>query len=170
MSAIEREGRPANVVPLQLRPVGLTEARKFVGFEHRHNLAPKFGLFSVGVESEGELVGVAIVGRPVARMLDDGWTAEVTRCCTVGTANACSMLYGACARAAKALGFRRLFTYTLASEPGASLKASGWRLDAELAPRKGWDTPSRPRVVMDLFGNERTPLEAKVRWVKDLAA
>jgi hypothetical protein len=153
---------------MNLRPVGLDAARRFVGDVHRHNLPPKFGLFAVGAEVDERLVGVAIVGRPVARMLDDGWTCEVVRLATDGTPNACSMLYGAASRAAKALGYRRIYTYTLQSEPGSSLKASGWTLDAELGARKSWDTPSRPRVQSDLFGNERRPSGPKFRWVKHL--
>ncbi len=154
---------------LTLRPVGLTEARTFVGQVHRHNLPPKFGTFAVGAERDGELIGVAIVGRPVARALDDGFTAEVSRLATDGTPNACSMLYGACSRAAKALGYRRLITYTLQSESGISLRASGWTLDDTLAARPSWDCPSRPRVQTDLFGNERRPSEPKYRWLKEFA-
>jgi hypothetical protein len=95
--------------------------------------------------AEGELRGVAIVGRPVARKLDNGWTLEVNRVCTDGARNACSMLYGAAWRAAKALGFRRLITYTLPEEGGASLRATGWRL---LGERGGgnWNVPTRPRI------------------------
>lgn len=155
---------------LKLRPVGITEARRFVGEVHRHNLPPKSGMFAVGAERDGELVGVAIVGRPVARMLDDGMTAEVSRLATDGSPNACSLLYGACSRAAKALGYRRLITYTLQSESGASLRASGWVADAELGVRPSWDCPSRPRAQVDLFGNERRPSEPKIRWVKEFTS
>jgi hypothetical protein len=107
-----------------LRPCTITEARRFIGRHHRHSAAPSSGLFAVAVGNP-ELCGVALVGRPVARRLDDGWTAEITRVCTLGERNACSMLYGACVRAAKALGYRRIITYTLASESGASLRATG---------------------------------------------
>lgn len=155
---------------LRLRPVTLTEARRFVGEHHRHNLPPRGHLFSVGVEVEGQLVGVAIASRPVARMLDDGRTVEVVRTCTDGTPNANSMLYGAITRAAKALGYDRAFTYTLASEPGTSLRAAGWARDADLKARPTWDTPSRRREQTDLFGQDRRPSEPKVRWVKELAA
>jgi hypothetical protein len=96
-------------------------------------------------QSDGLIVGVAIVGRPVARMLDDGFTCEVTRVCTDGAGNACSMLYGTCWRAARALGFTRAVTYTEANESGASLRAAGWLLDAELEPRTGWGWSGRPR-------------------------
>jgi hypothetical protein len=95
--------------------------------------------FCLGVAIVDTLVGVATVGRPVARHLDDGYTLEVNRTCTLdGTPNVNSMLYGAAWRAAKALGYRRLITYTQEGESGASLRAAGWRLIAELSPRPGW--------------------------------
>lgn len=90
-------------------------------------------------------MGVAVVGRPVARMLQDGFTAEVTRLCTDGTRNACSMLYSACWRAAKALGYRKMITYILNTEPGTSLKAAGWKVIGERGGGS-WSVPSRPRV------------------------
>lgn len=155
-------------VPLTLVPVTRDVARKFVGQHHRHNLPPVMVRIAVGVEAGGELVGVATAHNPVARMLDDGRTLEVTRSCTDGTPNVNSMLYGAITRAAKALGFHRLYTYTLATEPGASLKAAGWIRDAELGERPSWDCPSRPRVQVDLFGEERRPPGPKIRWVKVL--
>jgi hypothetical protein len=102
-------------------------------------------LFSIGAALDGQIVGVAIVGRPVSRHRDDGVTAEVTRLCTDGTRNACSFLYGAAARAAFALGFKRIGTYILKSEPGVSLTAAGWRLIGE-TPGRSWSVPSRPRV------------------------
>lgn len=151
---------------MNLRPVSIAEARAVVGRLHRHNKPPQGGLFAVGVEEDGELVGVAIIGRPVARMLDDGWTCEVVRVATTGARNACSMLYGAASRAAKALGFRRIYTYTLAEEPGTSLKASGWAHDADLKARPTWSCPSRPRYQVDLFGTDQRPPGAKVRWIK----
>jgi hypothetical protein len=153
---------------VNLRPVDLATARRFVGEHHRHNLPPVGWKWGVGVECDGELVGVAIASRPVARMLDDGLTLEVTRTCTNGARNANSMLYGAIARAAKALGYVRLITYTLASEPGSSLRASGFTLTEEMGERATWATPSRPRYQQDLFGNEHRPTEAKVRWERAL--
>lgn len=152
---------------LALVPVTREEARRFVGQHHRHNLPPKSWKFGVGVAAGGQLVGVGIAGRPVARLLDDGSTIEVVRVCTDGTPNACSMLYGALARAARALGFRRIITYTLGSEPGTSLLAAGWEREAELPARPGWDN-GRHRVTVDLFGQHRTPPGPKVRWVKVL--
>lgn len=123
----------------------LDEANAFVAQHHRHHRPVIGHLFSLGAVLGDEIVGVAIVGRPVARMRDDGLTAEVTRLCTDGTRNACSFLYGAAARAAFALGFQRIGTYILDSEPGTSLKAAGWKLIAEVQGRS-WSCPSRPRV------------------------
>jgi hypothetical protein len=102
--------------------------------------------FSIAVsDSNDDVRGVAIVGRPVARRLDNGWTLEVNRCCTDGTKNACSMLYGAAWRAAKALGYKKLITYTLPSEGGASLRASNWKLIGE-AGGGNWNVKTRPRI------------------------
>lgn len=137
---------------LRLVPVSLKEANAYVEQHHR----PARGcLFCIGVE-EGEIRGVAIVGRPVARELQDGYTAEVLRVCTDGARNACSMLYGAAWRAARAIGYRRLVTYTLPEEGGSSLRAAGWALIGA-AGGGSWDTPSRPRV--DLH-----PTQEKLRW------
>lgn len=136
--------------------MSLSDAVEFCAQHHRHHKPPVGGLFAVGV-AVGELVhGIAIVGRPVARGNQDGWTAEVTRVATDGAPNACSMLYAACWRAARALGYRQLITYTLASESGASLRAAGWRTVGEVKGRS-WSCPVRPRV-------DRHPLQDKLRW------
>jgi hypothetical protein len=133
------------------------EANRLVGQWHRHHRPVVGHRFSIGVENEGRICGAAIVGRPVARMLDDGFTAEVTRCVTDGTKNACSMLYAACWRAWRAMGGTRLITYTLASETGTSLNASGWKALYQTANRpQGWDTPGRPRVP--------NPQQPKTLW------
>lgn len=123
---------------LTLRPVSFAQARAFVQELHRHNKPPVGHKFSVGVEDDGKLVGVAMAGRPIARGYDDGLTLEVNRTCTDGTRNANSMLYGAVWRAAKALGYRRLITYTQADESGASLRAVGWRMLAIRPARASW--------------------------------
>lgn len=141
---------------LGLIPVDLIEANAFVAELHRHHKPVVGHKFSLGAVKDGKVVGVAIVGRPVARRLDDGVTLEVTRLCTDGTRNACSFLYGACARACFALGYKRIGTYILASENGASLRASGWRLVGG-SPGKSWSVPSRPRV-------DTHPLEPKLRF------
>lgn len=131
---------------LRVVPVKFADACGFVSMWHRHHKPPAGCKFCLGVADEMDILrGVAIVGRPVARAFDDGLTLEVNRTATDGARNANSMLYGSAWRAAKALGYRRLVTYTQAGESGASLKAAGWRVVAELAPRPGWNTPSRPR-------------------------
>jgi hypothetical protein len=128
---------------------------------HRHHQPPRGMIFAVGAATEdGVLVAVAIAGRPVARLFDNGQTLEVTRVTSDGTLNACSLLYGACWRAAKALGYTRLITYTQAGEDGASLRAAGWRIIAERAAHKGWDRPSRPRHETGTEGIPRTLWEA----------
>ncbi len=133
---------------LIITPINLDEANAFVAAHHRHH-APvpgaKFCIAAAMCHAMGIVHGVAIVGRPVARMIDNGWTLEVNRCCTDGTRNACSMLYGAAWRAAKALGYRRLITYTLPAEGGASLRASGWKLIGERGGGN-WNCTSRPRI------------------------
>jgi len=130
---------------IEIVPVTFADACEFVRRFHRHHKPPIGHKFSVAVAANGQVVGVAMVGRPVARHYDDGLTLEVNRTCTDGYPNANSALYGAAWRAAKALGYRRLITYTLASESGASLKASGWRIVAQREARAGWSAPSRPR-------------------------
>lgn len=129
---------------LQLRKVELVTANDFVRVLHRHHRPVVGHKFSLGAVAGEFLVGVVIVGRPVSRMRDDGNTLEVTRLCTDGTRNACSFLYGAAARACFALGYRRIGTYLLASETGASVLGAGWRC---LGERGGgsWSVPSRPR-------------------------
>lgn len=145
---------------LQHTRIGLDEANAFVAQHHRHHKPVVGHLFSLGAVLEGQIVGVAIVGRPVARMRDDGMTVEVTRLATDGTKNACSFLYGAASRAAFALGYARIGTYILASEGGTTLRAAGWRQIAEVRGRS-WTTPSRPRVdkhpTQDKLLFERTP-------------
>jgi hypothetical protein len=120
-------------------PLTFAQAASFVEQHHRHHKPPVGTKFVLGVAREdGDLVGVAMVGRPVARHFDDGLTLEVNRTCTDGTANANSALYGAAWRAAKALGYRRLITYTQAGESGASLSGAGWRIVAERPARGSW--------------------------------
>lgn len=155
---------------LRLVPLSIKAAGRFVAEHHRHNRPPHGALFAVGAKRGDQLAGVAIIGRPVARMLDDGATCEVVRLCTDGTRNACSLLYSAAARAADALGYRRIITYTLASESGASLRAVAWQVDAEIKGQATWSRPSRDRVQVDLFGDQTRPAEDKVRWVRHLSA
>ena len=153
---------------LEIRPITLRAANAYVREKHRHNLPTNGHKFSIACYDGERLCGVAIAGQPVARKLDDGLTIEIRRVCTDGTYNACSILYGACARCAKAMGYKRVITYTLKSEPGTSLKASGFRNDGE-AGGTSWNMPSRPREVIqtNLLGDERKyPDEMKIRWVK----
>ncbi|WOF23810.1 hypothetical protein N8K70_03780 [Microbacterium betulae] len=131
---------------LRIVPVDLKHAQEFVDAHHRHHAAPVGHKFSVGVAKGERLVGVAIVGRPVSRVIQsEGRTLEVIRSATDGTRNANSMLYGACKRATFALGYDRLITYTQDGETGASLRAAGYRVLAQRPSRPGWSTPSRPR-------------------------
>jgi len=141
---------------LQIVPTTISAASSFVEQHHRHHRPPVGGLFAVAVADGDEVRGVAIVGRPVARRLDDGWTAEVTRVATDGARNACSMLYGACWRAARALGYRRLVTYTLPEEGGGSLRGAGYTCVGE-AGGGSWARRDRPRV-------DRHPTQIKLRW------
>ncbi len=158
---------------LKVIPLDLKKANQYVLENHRHNGKVLIHRFSIGVVDGDKLVGVAIVGNPSARRLDDGKTLEVKRVCTDGTRNACSILYGRCARIAKEMGWQRIITYTLESEGGASLRASGWKVDANNVGGKHWDVPSRPRVVYEetLFGTSIAPYpidEKKTRWIKEL--
>ena len=148
-------------MPLSIVPVGWSEAQDFVRSFHRHNKPPIGHVFSVGVSDGAELVGVAICGRPVARMLDDGQTLEVTRCCVNESApkGACSFLYSRAWRAARALGWSRLITYTLQSEGGASLRGAGWMQVGVVPARNPSDWQNRA-------GREWQPVvgQAKFRW------
>ena len=135
---------------LEIVPLTQREARAWIEEHHRHHPAPRGDVFRLGVADEsGRIRGVAMIGRPVARGYQDGSTLEVNRVATDGCPNACSALYGAAWRAARALGWRRLVTYTLASESGSSLRGAGWRIVGERAARS-WeadnDPESRPRV------------------------
>ena len=129
---------------LELQPISRDEACAFIRDHHRHHLPPQGWKFGIAVNDGARVVGIVTVGRPVARALDDGYTLEVTRCCTDGTPHVCSKLYAAAWRAARALGYRRLITYTLADETGVSLTAAGWRVVGEVRGRP-WSCPSRPR-------------------------
>ncbi|SFE42276.1 hypothetical protein SAMN04487969_102445 [Paenibacillus algorifonticola] len=141
---------------LETQPITYADACAYVEQYHRHHPAPQGHKFSIAVADEHKVVGVVMVGRPVARHLDNGRTLEVTRCCTDGTRNAPSKLYAAAWQAAKAMGYRRLVTYTLAQEPGTSLRASGWR---SLYQTQGgsWNCESRPRL-------DKHPTGQKTIW------
>ena len=145
---------------LTLTPVSLAKANAFVAEYHRHHKPTVGHKFSIGCSENGRLVGVAIVGRPVSRYLDDGLTLEVNRLCTTGAENACSMLYGAAARAARAMGYQKIITYTLDTEPGTSLRAAGWQC-AGPAGGERWTGKRRPAA--DLY-----PPQKKLRYEKQL--
>ena len=158
---------------LTIRPIDLKTANRYVMDNHRHNGKVLVHRFSIACYDGDRLCGVAIVANPSARKLDDGKTVEVKRVCTDGTRNACSILYGRCARIAKEMGWEKIITYTLESEGGASLRASGWSVDAENVGGKDWNMPSRPRMVTEvtLFGEitANYPIGVKkTRWVKIL--
>jgi hypothetical protein len=146
---------------LALKPITLREANEFVAQHHRHHKPTTGHKFSIGVQANGQLVGVAICGRPVSRYLDDGFTLEISRVCTDGTKNACSMLYGACTRAAKAMGYRRVITYILESEPGASLKASGFTCEGRAGGLE-WTGNRKPK------DSGQYPHQMKTRWAKQI--
>ena len=141
---------------LEVVPIKQKEANEYVRRHHRHHKPVIGSIFQLAASKNGSICGVAIVGRPVSRHIDDGWTLEVNRCCTDGTRNACSLLYAAAWKAAKALGYRRLITYTLPEEGGASLRGAGWRLVGQRGGGK-WSRSPRPRV--DLH-----PTQAKFMW------
>lgn len=144
---------------LEICPITLKEANAFVEQHHRHHKAVVGHKYSIGCSDGEKIVGVAIVGRPVSRHLDDGWTLEVNRLCTDGTRNACSMLYAAAWRAARAMGYKKLITYILASETGSSLKAAGWKCVGQTGGIR-WTGKRRPEV--DLY-----PAQMKIRFEKE---
>ena len=141
---------------MRITPITLREASAFVEKHHRHHKPPQGALFAIAASEGDQVVGVAIVGRPVARLANDGWTAEVTRLCTIGNKNACSMLYGASWRAARAMGYRKLITYTLPQEGGSSLRGAGWTCLGE-AGGGSWSRKDRPRV-------DTHPTQIKLKW------
>lgn len=146
---------------LKLAPISIREASRYVLHHHRHHRPPQGALFALAVEANGQLVGVAIVGRPVGRGAQDGRTVEITRVCTDGTSNACSFLYSRCRRAAVALGYERVLTYTRQDEGGASPRAAGFEQEALLDARSWADeyTQTDGKGRQD----QSTPA-ARVRW------
>jgi hypothetical protein len=151
----------------EIRPIERDQARAFVDEHHAHNKAPVSWRFGAGIWNGAQLIGVVMVGRPVARMIDGATVVEVNRLCIRRDApgelrwNACSLAYGWAAREAKRRGFAKIITYTLESEPGTTLKAAGWIAEAKT---KGgsWNRPSRGREVV-------APLCKKIRWARELA-
>ena len=146
---------------LKLIPITLRQANAFVQAYHRHHKPSVGHKFSIGVADGEKLVGVVICGRPVSRRLDDGFTLEVNRVCTDGTKNACSMLYGASCRAAKAMGYHKVITYILESEPGTSLKAAGFHCGGRAGGLE-WNGVRKPKQ------ENQYPHEMKTRWSKEV--
>lgn len=142
-----------------ISPITLTEAKIFISSHHRHHKPPVGGLYAIAVSQKTSVIGVVVVGRPVSRMADNGWTAEVTRVCTLGHKNVCSMLYQAAWRAARAMGYKKLITYTLPEEGGASLRAAGWKCLGE-AGGGSWNRKERPRV-------DQHPTQTKMKWERE---
>lgn len=143
---------------LEIRPIHLTQAKQFVRDHHRHNIPPVGGKFAVACYEDDRLCGVAICGRPTARYSDDGRTLEIYRNCTDGTFNACSKLYGAACQVAKAMGYKRIITYTLASENGSSLRASNFTHEGE-AGGVAWTGQRKRNYYI-------SPEEMKNRWAR----
>jgi len=145
---------------LELAPVSLKQANAYVKERHRHHGPVTGHKFSLGAKSGGTLVGVAIIGRPVSRYLDNGETLEVTRVCTDGTKNACSFLYAAAWRAARAMGYKKLITYILDTESGVSVEAAGFKRADGLAGGKRWTGKRKPPA--DLY-----PPQMKYRYERE---
>ena len=141
-------------------PLPLDEANAFVAKHHRHHKPVQGYKFAIGAAKDGHIVGVIIAGRPVSRHLDNGWTLEVTRACSDGTRNVNSFLYGRVTKAAAAMGYTRIVTYTMQGESGASMRAVGWR-EIGLCGGGLWNREGRPRVDVH-------PLQRKIRWEAEL--
>jgi len=156
---------------MESRQILLSEANAFVLEHHRHHDVAQGHKWSIGAYKDGNLCGVAIVGRPTGRKFDDGKTLEVTRLCTDGTRNACSFLYAAAARRAKKEGYVRIITYILQNESGTSLKASGWKLTETKAGKPRWNKQryhDRPQQLT-FFPKKEPPGVYKKRWEKQLS-
>jgi len=146
---------------MKIVPITLKAANAFVTQYHRHHKASVGHKFSIGLSENDNLIGVAIMGRPVARGSDNGFTIEVARLCTNGAKNACSMLYQAAARSSKELGYNKIQTYILEIESGTSLKASGWKMEAVTAGGQWKHTDGKERRTDQ-------PTMPKQRWVREL--
>lgn len=144
---------------MEIRPITFKVASDFINNNHRHHKATIGCKFCIGLYDKEKLIGCAVCGRPVSRYLDDGMTCEINRVCTDGAKNACSMLYGACCRVGKAMGYKKIITYTLESELGTSLKASNFKNEG-VAGGRVW-TGSRKR-------DNGVPKERKIRWSREL--
>lgn len=142
-------------------PLELKQANEFVKMFHRHHPPVYRDKFRIGALLNDKLVGVIQVGRPVSRMLDDGFTLEVVRLCTDGSPQICSFLYSKAARIAKEMGYKKIITYILQSEAGTSLKATGWKCETQKCGGGDWNRIGRPRMT-------KAPQCLKQRWCKIL--
>ena len=145
-------------------PINIKEANEFIFSFHRHNKPTVGGRWAIGLEHDGELIGVAIVGRPIARMNENGFTAEVTRVCVRDNSpkGANSMLYAACWRAWRAMGGKKIITYTLKDESGASLRGAGWKVIGNVVPSGDWGSSKRKRDWQPVFG------QLKLKWERNI--
>ena len=143
---------------MNFQPISLKTANEFVLFNHRHNKPVTGHKFSIGLFDNDKLIGVAICGRPVARMADDGLTLEILRVCTDGTRNANSMLYSRVKKIAQVMGYKKVLTYTLAEESGSSLRAVGAQKSGIVKPHE-WSRKKRKRNSQDVYKKE------KIRWI-----
>ena len=155
-------------------PMELKDAQNFINAHHRHHQASHRDKFRIEASDGKNIIGVIQVGRPISRALDDGHTLEVLRLCTTGEKDVCSFLYSRAARIAKEMGYEKIITYILETESGTSLKASGWKKEADGVGGSDWNVPSRPREVIatqiSLFDEKpKYPVNVKKqRWVKFL--
>jgi len=145
---------------MKIIPLRMSQANEFISKYHRHNkpVDHRAHRFSIGlVDDSGKLIGVAIAGQPIAQKNDDGFTLEVLRVCVLdGYPNANSMLYGRVKRIGMLMGYRRIITYTLESESGASLRAIGAK--PTRIRTYTWSRPARPR------DDQEVTYLPKLRW------
>jgi len=144
-------------------PITFEKACRFVNMHHRHHFNSHAHKWSIGYEEEGKLIGVGMIGRPLNRHLDDGLSLEITRVCVLeNNPNVCSIIISALCRSAKSMGYKRVYTYTLESESGSSLKGCGFENMATTISKK-W---VRHRTIQTkLFTNKLDHLlENKIRW------
>lgn len=158
---------------LEAEPIELKQAQAFINQLHRHHAAAVRDKFRIAAKRDGQIVGVAQVGRPISRNLCDGYTLEVIRLCTDGSKDVCSFLYSRCARIAKEMGYRKIITYILATETGTSLKASGWTLEDDNCGGATWEnctrTKERPVQLSMIEQKQKYPVGIpKQRWSKEL--
>lgn len=148
------EKQAGDSVALELVPMTIKEAKMFVREIHRHNRVLVGALAVIAAAENGRIIGVAVVGRPKAKALQDGWTAEITRVANIPHPNATSFLFNGATRLARSLGYRRCFTYTLKEESGAAMRALGWKVLYDVRGRS-WNTPSRPRIDKHTIGDRQ---------------